>query len=532
MPSIFSRPNVFKGLSYENDLNVDMGKLIPFYFQPVVPGDEFRVSVDAVTRLMPMLAPLFGQVDLWMHFFFGPNRLAWDNFEDFVTNGLENGITTAVHPYIVGGTSTEWQVGGLPDYFSAGIHENGQPDDVQGHKYDAIPYRLYNKICNDWYRSEFLQNERTFATTDGLDTTTDITLAYRCWPRDYYTSANPFRQLGGPVSLPLGTTAPVIGNGITLGLTNGNQNAGLYGIANTSENLGASLDAYGQPINTSISTTSRAINSLGVSTDPTKSGLVADLRNATAATINDIRTAFQLQRIMERKARSGNRYVEYIASTFGVRSPDARLQRTEFLGGGRAPILISEILQTSSATSTSPQGTMTGHGFGASRTFAFNKAFVEHGWIIGILSVLPKAKYMTGTPRIMLNKESWTDYYQPELAHLGEQPIYKEEVFRAANDTQARDVWGYQPMYEEMRRRTDEVHGDFRTNLNYWTTTRNFNSAPALNGTFVSCDASGIQSNIFAAGQNAVRPILLQLKMNVKAIRPVPRKGTPGMVDH
>lgn len=537
MPSVFARPNKFKGLSYSSILSADMGKLVPFYRQEVVPGDEFKVSADAMVRLAPMLAPIFGEINLWMHFFFVPNRTIWSNFEDFVTNGLENGTTNAVHPYITGVASTDqtdgykWDIGSLADYLGVPVKDaagaNGASvTSAAGLNFNALPFRAYAKIWNDWYRNEFLENEVTVDTGDGQDTTTNLDLLNRSWKRDYFTSALPFRQLGTPVTLPLGTTAPVIGTGKAIGITDGTHNAGTTYATGTGLLTGG--DSYGVAVGTT-STVDSTITSgkvVGLTTDGSKSGLVVDLSNATAATINDIRTAFQLQRIMERKARSGNRYVEYIASAFGVRSPDARLQRAEFLGGGRAPIMISEILQTSEGTQNSPQGNMSGHGFGASRTFAFNKAFTEHGWIIGILSVMPKAYYSQGIPRDLM-KTTWTDYYQPELAHLGEQAIDATEVVGTATP----GVWGYQPMYEHYRRRNSEVHGDFRTNLNYWTIAREFgtNSVP-LNDEFVKCNPD--KTRIFAAGAQADRPCWIQMHFNVQAIRCLPKHGNPGLVDH
>lgn len=548
MPSIFARPNKFKGLSYGSILSCDMGKLVPVYRQSVVPGDEFKVSADTFVRLAPMLAPVFGEINLWLHFFFVPNRTIWDNFEDFVTNGLENGVSTAVHPYITGKSYADdtygalWDIGSLADYLGVPVKDAAGLDgasvvNANNIKFDALPFRAYAKIWNDWYRNEFLQSEVTFSKADGADTTTNLDLLTRSWKRDFYTSALPFTQLGDPVKLPLGSSAPVFGNGKALLLNDGTRNLYIsnYSDANYGTMLGAQLATEttilnkGQtPTGTNDSYNNLALGGVTKTDANGESvGLYADLSEATAATVEDVRTAFQLQKIQVRRALSGNRYVEYIASAFGVRSPDARLQRAEFLGGGRAPIMISEVLQTSAGTQTSPQGNMSGHGVGASRTFAFNKSFTEHGWIIGILSVMPKSYYSQGVPKDLMNKETWINYYQPELAHLGEQAIGKQEVIATAADN---SPWGYQPRYEEMRRRVSEVHGDFRTSLNYWTLAREFasNDVP-LNGEFVSCNPS---KRIFAAGEQADRPVWLEMWFNVSAIRCLPRKGNPGLVDH
>ena len=236
---------------------------------------------------------------------------------------------------------------------------------------------------------------------------------------------------------------------------------------------------------------------------------------------------------MERKARSGNRYVEYLAASFGVRSPDARLQRPEFLGGGKSPVMISEVLQTSEGTANSPQGNMSGHGFGAARTHAFNKAFTEHGMILGILSVMPKASYFQGRRRALYRK-TFTDYYQPELSHIGEQPILNSEVM--VNSTNANgvsngdDTFAFQPRYEEYTRHLNEVHGDYRTNLNYWHLARQFGSTNVpFNSDFVTCNPS---KRIFAAGDQADRPCWIEMFLNVQAIRPINKNRAPGYVDH
>lgn len=540
MASVFARPNKFN-LSHTNILTCDMGALVPFLVQEVLPGDEFRIKTDAIIRLAPLLAPIFGQVDFYTHYFFVPNRLTWSNWEPFITHGLESGTDSSVPPYLKL-TSTEMAdttivgPGTLMDYLDydmrdAAGSQGATVADPTNVRQSALPLRVYNRIFNDWYRSEFLQTALPTTTADGLiaTSTENFKLQYRCWPRDYMTSALPFTQLGNPVTLPLGALAPVV-TGDTA------QNVKDWAPLNFAPVISGSYPSgngsLGYLANTG-NTVAMTPGTVSQNSEVAPTNLYADLSSATAATINDIRTAFQLQRILERKARSGNRYVEYLAASFGVRSPDARLQRAEFLGGGKSPVMISEVLQTSEGTQTSPQGQMTGHGFGAARTFAVNKAFTEHGYIMGILSVMPKTFYSQGRKR-ELSRWSWTDYYQPEFAHLGEQALFKSELLctstTAGNDTfDAGAIFGYQPRYEEYRRKLSGVHGDFRKNMSYWHLGREFSSAPALNSDFIKCVPS---KRIFAAGDQADRPCWVEMFLDIKAIRPLPKHGAPGMVDH
>lgn len=546
MPSVFAKPNKMPGLSHGNDLTCEMGKLIPFFCEEALPGDEWKIKTDAVIRLAPMLAPMYGQVDFYTHYFSVPLRTIWDNFEDFITNGLENGTSTAVAPYVVGGDpsaeGSKWALGCLTDYLDMAVSDNAgvggaSVSSPQGVRFSALPLRAYAKIWNDWYRSEFLQSELSFSKGDGLDTTTPLDLQTRCWSRDYLTSALPFTQLGSPALLPIfanqNINVDVMGTGKALGLitSDGVTSTGFVGgLATQSSNLlQAQVSSSGTDVGTGgASGTNAAVGtSVGVDIRKDYSGLkgLVNLYAQTTLNVNEVRLAFQLQRMMERKARSGNRYVEYLASSFGVRSPDARLQRAEFLGGGKSPVMISEVLQTSAGTETSPQGNMAGHGFGASRSHSFRKAFTEHCLVMGILSVMPKATYSQGRPRKWA-RWTYTDYYQPELAHIGEQAINTTEVM--ANATEG--VFGYQPRYEEYRRALSRVHGDFRKSMAYWTLQRQFSSTSVpLNSEFVSCNPS---KRIFAAGDSADRPCWISMYMDWKAIRPIPRHGNPGLIDH
>lgn len=521
MPSSFAKRNVFNR-SHSVALTCEMGKLVPFLCEEVVPGDDFRINAYSFVRLAPMLAPIFARVNMWIHYFFVPNRLIWKDFEEFITNGLASGSTTVVPPTVKVDTSKPvWKVGSLADYLGIPVSDKGPGDSVDvvspnGMDVSALPFRAYNKIYNDWYLAEFLQEPVALSTDSGADTQTSLALLNRAWPRDYYTSALPFTQLGDPVSVPVATeVAPVKGVG-TLGLQN------MTGMSAAQLSLGRD-DQTGQ----AYIQASGITKPIGVSSDGSKSGLVADLTSAMATSVLAIRNAFQLQRILERKARNGNRYVEYIASTFGVRSPDARLQRAEFLGGGRTDVMVSEVLQTSSTDSTSPQGNMSGHGMGAAKIPTINKAFTEHGFVIGILSIMPKAAYYQGLEP-MWSRDNWTRYLQPELAHIGEQPIFKDELVMAPANKGV--IFGYQPRYEEYRRKLSRVAGDMRTNMAYWHMARKFGQVDVpLNGEFIQSNPT---KRIFAAEEQADRPCWIQLLVEEKVIRPLPKYGNPGLLDH
>lgn len=532
MPSVFAKPNKFN-LSHTNLLTCEMGKLVPFYFEEVLPGDEFRVKTDAIIRLAPMLAPIFGEVDFYTHYFFVPNRLVWDNWENFITNGGPSGSSNAVWPWIQGSTGDNWSIGSLADYLGVPVADAAGNNGASvvspnGYAFSALPFRAYDLIYNQWYRNEFIEQPVALSTADGQDTTTSTYLCNRQWKRDYLTSGLPFTQLGNEAVLPIfansAINVPITSNGSALKLNRSSSDTAEWTMK------------YGQGVGQSQYLV--AGTGLSASIDEAahyKSGLSAsvNLYTQTTLNVNEVRLAFQLQRMMERKARSGNRYVEYIASAFGVRSPDARLQRAEFLGGGKSPVMISEVLQTSAGTQSSPQGNMSGHGFGAARTHAFNKAFTEHGMILGILSVMPKASYMQGRRR-GLYRTTYTDYYQPELAHIGEQPILNSEVILNSVDSNGNSdetaTFAFQPRYEEYRRHLGEIHGDFRTNMDYWHLARIFSTNHVVfNKDFTRCAPS---KRVFAAGNQADRPCWIEMFLDIKAIRPLPKHGAPGLIDH
>lgn len=519
----FNSRNLFD-LSHEVKLTCNMGNLVPIMCEEVVPGDVFRVSSDIVVRMAPMLAPIMHNVNVYTHFFFVPNRIIFDDWESFITGG-EDGQDATVAPTITtpaGGFGTS----SLADYL-------GVPTGVAGLSVSALPFRAYAQIYNDYYRDENLQQEVALSKAAGVDVTTNTTLLKRAWQRDFFTSALPFQQRGPSVSLPVAGIAPVRGNGMAIGLVNGDgTNLALGGYSSQTTQAGVYVNSltYGLPVGSSASPEAGNLSngSLGLTTDGSKSGLEVDLSSSTAPDVNDLRYAFQVQRFLEKMARGGARYIEVILSNFGVKSSDSRIQRAEYLGGGKSPIMISDVLQTSADDNQpTPLATMAGHGYSAQRSHQFKKFFEEHGWIIGIMSVMPRTTYQQGLSK-KWTRSSRYSYYWPVFSHLGEQAILNKEIYaQATADDDV--VFGYQPRYQEYRKKYSEVHGDFRSSLDFWHLGRIFSSLPVLNSNFIECNPS---DRIFAVTDQNTDHLWIDIFHKIKALRPIPKYGTPGYIDH
>lgn len=498
-------------LSHEHKLTCDMGKLIPIFCEDVLPGDTWKVRTDVVVRLEALLAPIMHRVDVYTHFFFVPNRLIFDKWEDFITGG-EDGNDATSAPVIKAPSSTGFAIGSLADYF-------GIPTGVPDLEVSALPFRAYNLIYNEWYRDENVISEVAVSKGAGTDSTTSTSLLSRAWEHDYFTSCLPWTQRGSEVSLPLGVSAPVVDSA-------GNQLAVNVGVVSPNT---ADLTVHLGSNYSQVSGNSSQVGMVGSGSHLVNRKLVADLTNATASTINNLRQAFNVQRFMEISARGGARYIESILSHFKVKSSDYRLQRPIYLGGGRSPIVISEVLQTSSSTSTSALGDMAGHGFSAQRTHEFKRFFEEHGWIIGIMSIMPRTSYQQGLNR-MWSRDTRYDYYWPVFAHLGEQGVLNKEIYAqnpSVVDSQGvsvnEKVFGYQARYQEYRTRESQVHGQMRSTLNFWHMGRIFSSLPQLNANFINSDPTK-RIDAVTTDDNCI----VDVYHNVKAIRPLPRKGNPG----
>lgn len=450
-------------------LSMDQGYLTPCGLLEVLPGDSIQQATSCLVRVQPLLAPMMHPVDIRIHHWFVPHRLAWAGWEDFITGGPD-GMDDTAFPYIrapgVGGVP----VGSLMDYY-------GVPTGVPNLEFSALVRRGYGLIWNEWYRDQDLQAELPVGVdVDGLDTVTAFGIQKVAWEKDYFTSARPWPQKGPDITLPLGTTAPVLGIGMQDNITYG------AGGANWKQSDGSntSVGSWGSP---------GGLGGIQVKGDNTSKvpDIYADLSGATAVSINTVREAFALQRYAEARARYGSRYTEYLRY-LGVRSSDARLQRPEYLGGGRQRLQISEVLQTgvtSDGDDSEGVGNMKGHGIGALRTNRYRRFFEEHGYIHSFISVKPKTIYAQGLPRTFARRTR-EDFWQRELQHIGQQEVYNFEVYAAHSD--ANGTFGYQDRYDEYRRQESSIAGEFRTTLNFWHMARLFSSDPALNADFVAAN--------------------------------------------
>lgn len=497
-----------------------MGQLIPVTWFEALPGDTIQMATSALVRCAPLVTPVMHPVQVRFHHWFVPNRLLWSNWEDFITGG-KDGLNASAHPYVnsnqvFGHIGNNAAVSSLADYL--GIPTTGLAANA---RYNAFPFRAYDLIWNEFYRDEDLQTELTVSLADGLDTTSNTQLQNISWEKDYLTSARPFVQKGAAVTLPLGTTAPVKGIGITGAGAN-------FSAGQTFRETAPEPDrVYTNAVtNFGVGTTQIQTDTAVAAT--AKPMIFADLSQATGIDINTVRHAFAIQRYQEARARYGSRYVEYLRY-LGVRSSDARLQRPEYLGGGRQVIQFSEVLQTG-GTSTGAQtgvGTMAGHGISAMRTNRFRRFFEEHGIVMTLMSVRPKTMYTQRSKRAWLRGVDSTylgmtatkeDYWQRELQHIGQQGINGLEADAQVGGT---TIFGYQDRYDEYRREESSIGGLFRTTLNTWHLSRDFGAAPALNAAFVS---SVPATRVFA--DTAADNLYVCANHHIQARRMLSREGT------
>lgn len=523
-------------MNHDRKFSFQIGMLVPIMCQEVLPGDKFSVVNEQLLRFAPLLAPIMHRIDVYTHYFFVPNRILWSNWEEFIT-GNQGESPSPAFPYvnIVNNVDNVPLVGqgSVGDYLgipSTKITVGETPVNTQ---VSALPLAAYHKIWNEYYRDQNLQDEIDTDLIDG-DNSSNLSVTYRdmpqlrAWEHDYFTSALPWTQKGEEVFLTFETEAniPVDIDFIPTGSTqfgiNGIQPDG-YNVDGSPVFTGtADFDTGKYPLLQKFynGVDDSEFIPLRVDNSEQLEGNL-DLSGAYLMTVNELRKAMAIQRWLELNARGGSRYIETILAHFGVKSSDARLQRPEYLGGGKSNVAISEVLQMSQSDTT-PQGTMSGHGINYGTSHEFSKFFEEHGYIIGIISVMPKTAYQDGLPK-HFQKFDKLDYYWSTFAHLGEQEIKNKELYINSDDREG--TFGYVPRYSEYKFIPSTVHGDFRGNLDFWHMGRIFDEQPALNGDFITCDFESI--NRAFAVQDGTHNLWCHLYQRVKAIRPIPVYSTP-----
>jgi len=483
-------------LSHNVNQTMNMGMLTPIGLTEVLPGDTWQHATQALIRLAPLNSPVMHPTHAKIMHFFVPHRLVWDEWEDFVTRGAD-GDSAPVFPTI---EFDSIAASSLANYLGLPVFST----EAENVHVSALPFRGYAKIFNEYFRDQDLVDELVIDTSSGVDTTTNINLVPAAWEKDYFTSARPWTQKGPEITIPVSGTAPVHG----IALSNTPDAASAQGSSRETPDITRNYTGW-----------SDAQGGFRIEQGATGfPAIYADLSDALGVPIDQLRTALALQRFEEARARYGSRYVEYLRY-LGVKSSDARLQRPEYLGGGKQTIQFSEVLQTSpNPTTEDGVGDLFGHGIAAMHSNRYRRFFEEHGYVFSFMVVRPRAIYANGIPR-HFNRRTFTDFWQKELEHVGQQAVLNKEVYVGAATPDG--TFGYQDQYDEYRRNFDRVGGEFATILNYWTMARIFGSEPTLNDDFVNCipDPRIFQST-------ATDQLYVMARHSIQARRLISQSGT------
>ena len=470
-----------------------MGQLIPVMCDEVVPGDVFQIGCQGVIRFQPLVAPILHEVNCIVHYFFVPTRLLWDSWEEFITGGI-NGTFSDPPPLWEPTNTAE---GSLWDYmgFPTGVDPDG-----------AYPLdfcrRSYNLVYNQYYRDETLTPEVLLTNESILNCK---------WEKDYFTSALPWQQRGIAPALPITGTGAALWDmsSFDAGGSTGNLSTSIIGTSSVMHALAGYPDH--------LTNTRSFFNSNTV-----------DFSTASTFDVADLRLTVQIQKWMERNARAGVRYVEFLGQHFGVNPRDDRLQRAEYIGGAKNPVIFSEVLQTSSTDATSAQGNLAGHGLSINNSYCGRYVAQEFGYILGVMRLQPTPSYQQGIDRQWLRRSRY-DFYFPEFANLSEQAILNAEILATGNPIHNAGLWGYQGRYDEMRTKSNMIVGQMRSTFDYWHLGRIFDplTPPVLNDEFLTCSP---RKDIFAVPSE---PGLIVSWANIiKAYRPLPKVAEPGLLDH